>query len=193
MVYLTFNHRCYAYKEGQSTINALLNLCETWSENIDNNFQNINMFLDMSSAFDCVSNTTLIEKIRLYEYDNKATDLIVSYLSHRSQYVEVDGQNSEIIWIKHGVPQRSNLGPFLFDIYTQELGAVINENCEHNIVQNINGDLFDQNCDKCGISITFTDDASIVLKTIRGDCIETSKRLDHLLTELKSFLRSNSL
>ena len=63
-----FNERSYAYKPNHSTINALLDMSETWNMNIDNNFQNINTFLDMSSAFDCVSHDTIIEKMRMYKY-----------------------------------------------------------------------------------------------------------------------------
>ena len=113
-----FNHRNYAYKESQSTINALLDMCETWCENIDNNYQNINMFLAMSSAFYCVSHSTIIEKMKLYKYGQNTTKLIDSYLSFWSQLVEVNGQCSETVWIKQGVPQGSNLGPFLFNLYT---------------------------------------------------------------------------
>ena len=42
-----FNDRSYAYKDGHSTLNALLDLSETWCENIDKNYQNVNTFLDM--------------------------------------------------------------------------------------------------------------------------------------------------
>ena len=60
-----FNHSGYAYKEGNSTIHALIDLMETWCENIDKNQQNLNMFLDMSSAFDCVSHQLLMDKMEV--------------------------------------------------------------------------------------------------------------------------------
>ena len=37
-----FNNRSFAYKDGLSTINTLLDLSETWCDNIDSNYQNIN-------------------------------------------------------------------------------------------------------------------------------------------------------
>ena len=64
---------------------------------------------------------------------------------------------------------------------------MVTENCIHNNVQNNDGDLFNQECVKCGVSIIFADDASIVLQTKRGECNKTSSKLDHLLTELKIF------
>ena len=129
----------------------------------------------------------------MYKYGDNSTKLISSYLSHRSQFVMVNGQMSDILWMKYGVPQGSNLGPFLFNLYTQELGAVVSENCSHNCVQNHNGDLFDQDCDMCGILITFADDATIILKTRRDEWKETSDKLDTLFSRFKLFLRSNSL
>ena len=67
-------------------------MCETRSENIDMNYQNISMFLDMSAAFGCISHATLVKKMELYKYGNKATQLIPSYLSYGSQYVEINGK-----------------------------------------------------------------------------------------------------
>ena len=187
-----FNTRSYAYKQGHSTLNALLDLSETWYENIDSNFQNVNTFLDMSSAFDCVSHRLILEKMKLYKFGDRTINLMESYLSHRSQFVDVNGMYSSILWNHHGVPQGSNLGPFLFNIYTQELGSVIQENCMHNI-NHTNTDLFGDNCKECGITITFADNASIVLKCKRGEDAEISSYLDRILSKLESFLKVNYL
>ena len=73
-----YNPRSYAYKEGQSTINALTDMIETWMDNVDDNFQNINMFLDLSAAFDYVEHDTLLEKIK---FTNLGTNHVI-YLSH---------------------------------------------------------------------------------------------------------------
>ena len=49
--------------------------------------------------------------------------LIANYLAERFQYVKVNDKSSAMKSIKRGVPQGSILGPFLFPIYIDDLGA----------------------------------------------------------------------
>ena len=48
-------------------------------------------------------------------------DIISSYLYDRKQIVVVDGQKSDILDIRAGVPQGSRLGPLLFLIYMNDI------------------------------------------------------------------------
>ena len=84
------------------------------------------------------------------------------------------------------------MGPFLFNLYSQELGSVTSENCTHR-QNNENNDLFGHNCKDCGITITFADDASIVLNCKRGDDNKISSQLDRILVKLENFLKVNCL
>ena len=54
-----------AYREKFSTITALIDIMETWTENMDNEYQNISMFLDLSSVFDCVESLVLTDKLKI--------------------------------------------------------------------------------------------------------------------------------
>ena len=66
---------------------------------------------------------------------------------------------------------------------------VILSDCD---VNPCNNRLFGYDCDKCGLTITFADDASIVLKCKRGEDNVVSTHLDRLLAKLELFLREKS-
>ena len=48
-------------------------------------------------------------------------DTLSSYLTDRKQTVVVDGEKSEILDVKAGIPQGSRLGPLLFIIYMNDI------------------------------------------------------------------------
>ena len=52
------------------------------------------------------------------------TELVKSYLSNRTPYVDCDGISSLIRVIETGVPQGSILGPLLFMIYMNDIYTV---------------------------------------------------------------------
>ena len=78
-------------------------------------------FLDYSKAFDTVDYKTLITKLRKIGFSNKASLLMLSYLSDRKQFVQIDDKQSEQGTVQFGVPQGSILGPILFNLYTVDL------------------------------------------------------------------------
>ena len=55
----------------------------------------------------------------------KALDLIQSYVSDRTQRVQIDGILSEFAEIVCGVPQGSVLGPLKFCLYMLPLSAIL--------------------------------------------------------------------
>ena len=67
----------------------------------------INIYIDLSKAFDTLDHTILLAKLRYYGIRGVAHKLMLNYLSHRYQYVEYNvysHQVSILIYAFHKVP-----------------------------------------------------------------------------------------
>ena len=77
----------------------------------------LNIYIDLSKAFDTLDHTILLKKLRHYGIRDTELQLIKNYLSNRYQFTEVNGYKSKPLKIKTGVPQGSVLGLFYFAVY----------------------------------------------------------------------------
>ena len=84
---------------------------------MDNNETPINIFLDVSKAFDTIDHNILLDKLNYYGLDDTAIKLFRSCLTNRYQYVQIENAKSPLLEINTGVPQGSILGPLLFIIF----------------------------------------------------------------------------
>ena len=80
----------------------------------------------MQKAFDTVDHNILLIKLDYYGIRGIANNWFRSYLTNRKQYVTIAGGNSELKFMKFGVPQGSVLRPLLFLLYINDLNKAIN-------------------------------------------------------------------
>ena len=84
------------------------------------------LLLELSEAFKTVDHATLLHRLQLrFEINGKALQWFHSYLTGRSQFVQINGVSSTVHPLQQGVPQRSVLGPILYLLFTSSIGNFI--------------------------------------------------------------------
>ena len=96
-------------------------MTETIRKNLDEGKFSCAVFLDLQKAFDSVDHKVLLKKLEIYGFRGVAKSWVGSYLTGRRQYVSINNVCSEPMFIKHGVPQGSVLGPLFFILYINDL------------------------------------------------------------------------
>ena len=61
----------------------------------------------------------------MFDIGGELWSWFLAYVTNRSQFVSINGCNSNLLPVKSGVPQGSILGPLLFIIYMNDISCAI--------------------------------------------------------------------
>jgi len=115
-----------AYRKLHSTETALLRIHNDLSLAMNRQQVSALVLLDLSAAFDTIDHDILTNRLKTcFGISDSAFSLLSSYLSGRTQSVNIGDSCSSELPLLRGVPQGSVLGPLLFSLYTTPLSHIL--------------------------------------------------------------------
>ena len=116
----------YGFRHSHSTQQAIITLIDRLTKPLDKGHIAITILLDLKKAFDTVDHRILLRTLYAYGIRGALLKWFKSYLTGRTRYFAFNGINSDIHYVKCGVPQGSILGPILFILYINDILVFLN-------------------------------------------------------------------
>ena len=88
------------------------------------------IYIDLSRAFDRVSHTRLIKKLKQAGFHGDVLAFFFNFLNGRKQVVYANGQLSEPLPVTSGTPQGATLSPLYFAIFIASIADCVDQELE---------------------------------------------------------------
>jgi hypothetical protein len=120
---IIYEHQ-YGFQRNKSTEHSIIHALNYIGQSLNDNKYCIGVFFDLKKAFDVCSHDVLLMKLDKMGVKGTALNWFKSYLSDRSQVVDIKGNLSRSRKIKISILQGSILGPILFLCFINDLHHV---------------------------------------------------------------------
>ena len=162
-----------AYRPSHSVETAIVSIQDDILRSLDTRKHVVLVLLDLSAAFDTIDHDLLLAELDRIGVRGDALCWLASYLTDRTQCVNVEGHLSCNIQLRHRVPQGSVLGPLLFSVYCAGLSEVFSK---HGIRYHV-----------------YADDTQLYVDFPRNDAASAADRISLCVTDVKVWLASRYL
>ena len=99
----------FGFRQQYSTSHAFININENIRKALDDGNIGCGGFVDLQKAFDTADHQILLAKLNHYGARGVSIYWFKYYLSHRSQYVSINGYECSLVVINCGISQGSVL------------------------------------------------------------------------------------
>jgi hypothetical protein len=172
-------------RKAHSTTTALVQMYNTWIEQMEEGQLVGIMMIDQSAAFDLCDHSILVQKMKLLGVEEDAACWLESYLSQRSQSTLVDGYLSAALPLPPCSVIQGGIGSgLLYLVYTNDLPDVIHSHITDYQQPEVN-------CQEDGSMVNFVDDGTVYFSSKQPDIV--SQKLSNHYEKIESYMNSNKL
>ena len=118
------------FRKHHNCQHVLLNFIQNCKNALDSNKVYAALLTDLSRAFDCLPPKLLISKLHAYGLDSKSCMMMANYFTGRKQRVKIDHIKGKWMDVVKGSPQGSLMGPFTYNVHSNDLLFLIISLCD---------------------------------------------------------------